>query len=860
QTGLTLNSDCSISGTPTVNHVPGTAFSVTPSSLGGATQAGLTVNIRVNDMAPAISFSPSYTRTVGAIAAITPTAGGGTVISCTNATLTADTGLTLNSDCSVTGTATTAIPSTPYLLVATSTGGLTQNVTLTLKIDNVAPVLGAYANTTLLVNSGAGLPISPASLTGGTPVTCTASPTLPAGMSINSSTCVITGTPTAIQVPAVTHTITATALGGLTGTSTIQLLVRNTPPTLSFSNAPFTGGQLWRVGTAVTNASATTGGGTITNCTAIANPDSLPAGLSVNPLTCAITGSPTTRTAANGVVRIRAESAGGFAEGSYADADITFKVNAALPTFTYSAPSSSPYTIRVGTAVNVTLGANITGTANTTLSGCAMTGTPAGLSVDGTTCAISGTATTYSPLTPYNVSFNNADGESGSTIVGLLIQDLAPSMVYAASYTWTVGNAVNVAPANTGGTIVSCAVQAGSLPAGVTLAVSGNSCALSGTPTATDATASMTIRATAQGGLYSDYTFDRTVDYPTPTVTSVSPKMGLSAGGTAITITGTGFYAGASVNLEVSATPSACASITVVNPTTITCTTPANPGGAAVVSVADIKVTNAGPTATGTLASGFYYLGAPSLWLRADAGVTLTASKVSTWADQSGNANDATQATAADRPIVTTGFGTNNSDAISFDGSSDFLTLAGLGMANNIAGATVAMAQRHGSVPASTTQTFLGISANGATGGTGTYRLNFRAISDAGATGCQNALQSDTDDNGAGASITPAVGPTVLYGSNFAHVTRANFANAAGADEMLVKSSGVAEATNTTLTFAANATNATNSAAINLGRRTNGSQFYNGDIAEVLFYGRKVTDAERDVLMQYYNARYGTAL
>ncbi|MBL7714051.1 MAG: putative Ig domain-containing protein, partial [Bdellovibrionales bacterium] len=205
QTGLTLNSDCSISGTPTVVQVPGTAFSVTPSSFGGATQAGLTVNIRVNDMAPAISFSASYTRTVGPIAAITPTAGGGTVISCTNATLTADTGLTLNSDCSVTGTATTAIPLTPYLLVATSTGGLTQNVTLSLQINNVAPVIGSYGGPhTFTKNSAAGLPISPASLTGGTPLTnCTASPSLPTGLSINPTTCVISGTPTAVQFPAV---------------------------------------------------------------------------------------------------------------------------------------------------------------------------------------------------------------------------------------------------------------------------------------------------------------------------------------------------------------------------------------------------------------------------------------------------------------------------------------------------------------------------------------------------------------------------------------------------------------------------------------------------------------------------------
>ncbi|RMG39225.1 MAG: hypothetical protein D6732_04395, partial [Methanobacteriota archaeon] len=39
------------------------------------------------------------------------------------------------------------------------------------------------------------------------------------------------------------------------------------------------------------------------------------------------------------------------------------------------------------------------------------------------------------------------------------------------------------------------------------------------------------------------------------------------------------------------------------------------------------------------------------LWLKADAGVTLSGSNVSDWADQSGNANDATQSNAADQPL-----------------------------------------------------------------------------------------------------------------------------------------------------------------------------------------------------------------
>lgn len=43
------------------------------------------------------------------------------------------------------------------------------------------------------------------------------------------------------------------------------------------------------------------------------------------------------------------------------------------------------------------------------------------------------------------------------------------------------------------------------------------------------------------------------------------------------------------------------------------------------------------------------------LWLRADAGITLTAGKVSSWADQSGNGRHATMATASRQPVLVTG-------------------------------------------------------------------------------------------------------------------------------------------------------------------------------------------------------------
>ena len=85
-----------------------------------------------------------------------------------------------------------------------------------------------------------------------------------------------------------------------------------------------------------------------------------------------------------------------------------------------------------------------------------------------------------------------------------------------------------------------------------------------------------------------------------PTVSSVSPNSGPTAGGTAVTITGTNFAAGATVAFG----GTAAANVAVVSATEITATAPA--GSADTVTV---TVTVGGQT--GSLANGFAYTGNP---------------------------------------------------------------------------------------------------------------------------------------------------------------------------------------------------------------------------------------------------------
>ncbi|MBU1015933.1 hypothetical protein KJ657_02480, partial [Patescibacteria group bacterium] len=64
------------------------------------------------------------------------------------------------------------------------------------------------------------------------------------------------------------------------------------------------------------------------------------------------------------------------------------------------------------------------------------------------------------------------------------------------------------------------------------------------------------------------------------------------------------------------------------------------------------------------------------LWLRADAGVTTSGSDVTDWADQSGNGNDASQATTTNQPDLLTD-NLNYNPVIDFDGVDNFMSISG---------------------------------------------------------------------------------------------------------------------------------------------------------------------------------------
>jgi gliding motility-associated-like protein len=205
---------------------------------------------------PIIAYSSSYSfERTKAISSTSPTSTGGTVATyAISPALPA--GLAFNTSTGVISGTPTALSTTQtYTVTATTaTSSCVGTTTFTLEVANaVAPSSLSYSPATQTVRQGTAITAMTPTISGGAP-TYTISPSLPAGLSINATTGVISGTLTAAQTGTVTYTITATNTGGST-TATISL-VFNTAPT-AIVLAPATVAENAASGTTVGTLSAT---------------------------------------------------------------------------------------------------------------------------------------------------------------------------------------------------------------------------------------------------------------------------------------------------------------------------------------------------------------------------------------------------------------------------------------------------------------------------------------------------------------------------------------------------------------------------------------------------------------------------
>ena len=406
----------------------------------------------VNPATPIISSATTATGTVGTafsyaiLASSTPTSYAATGLPA---------GLLLNSTTGIiSGTPTGSAVSTVSLF-ATNAGG-TGSATLTLTVNPAAPAITSAGTASGRVGT-----VFSYTITASRSPTIFGATGLPAGLTINSTTGLISGTPTAVAVSTVT--LSATNAGG-TGSTTLTLTVIPAVPVISSATT-----VIGNVGIAFTYVITASSTPTVFGATG------LPAGLTLNTTTGAVSGTPT----AIGVsaVTISATNAGGTGSTT-----LTLTVILAVPVISSATTASGT----MGEAFTYT----ITASSNPTTFGA--TGLPSGLVLNTTSGVISGTPT-GTGTSSVTITAINASG-TGTATLTMTVAVAAPVITSAATATGAVGTAFTFTVSASG---TPTSFNASGLPSGLQIdAVTG---VISGTPTAAT-TGAVSLSATNATG------------------------------------------------------------------------------------------------------------------------------------------------------------------------------------------------------------------------------------------------------------------------------------------------------------------------------------------------------------------------
>ena len=265
-----------------------------------------------------------------------------------------------------------------------------------------------------------------------TGATCSISPSIPNGLTLNQGTCTISGTPT-VAGSNITYNLTATASTGLSKTGEFNLWV--TPPapnSLVYSpeNMTLTKGTLMSTNT------PSVGGGTVTGWEIS---PSIPNGMAFSGSTGAISGTPSVLQLTAVVYTVWANNSAGSTSAS-----INITINDASPSVCYGPLVGCSGTHVVALAQNVTINTLVpnylTGTGMPT--SCSTSPSlPAGLFIS-SNCEITGTPTVLSSFAFYSVTASNSGG-SGTNSNALYLGVVA------------AGGTLTVTPTNTEGSVNS---------------------------------------------------------------------------------------------------------------------------------------------------------------------------------------------------------------------------------------------------------------------------------------------------------------------------------------------------------------------------------------------------------------------
>lgn len=242
----------------------------------------------------------------------------------------------------------------------------------------------------------------------------TITPDLPAGLSLDTVTGEISGVPTETQ-SATTHRIVATTSDGGTEVAFVSITVLDeAPATISYGVSILA----FEKGLSTTSFTPTTTGGTPTTYTLN---DDLPAGLNIDPTSGVISGTPTA--VESKVLQVTASNTTGSTT-----LNIVVSVRKATPAFNATTPyTNDGQTIDVGSAITSMVASLDTPLADATFE--IRPNLPTGLSFDTSSGVISGTPTTYTGVTNFEVRAFNEVGED-TTDITITFEEPAVSLEY----------------------------------------------------------------------------------------------------------------------------------------------------------------------------------------------------------------------------------------------------------------------------------------------------------------------------------------------------------------------------------------------------------------------------------------------
>ena len=501
-TGLIFDSTTGeISGTPAVPSLS-TVYTVTATNSGGSNST--TITVQVNDVAPN-SLTYSSNSIVGyrglAITPVTPTVGGGQVISW-EISPNLPTGLFINSTTGeISGTPSIIMSQTSYTIWANNSGGSTTTI-LTIEVLDAPPTSIVYSPSSLSLSKDALMtPVTPTS-TGGTVDTWSVSPALPGGLSLDSSTGEISGTPIAMS-PSTNYTVTGTNTAGSASANLTIIVNDAAPSSIVYNPSSFT----LTLNSEMNSVTPTASGGAVQKWSIY---PALPVGLSIGGSNGTIFGTPTAISAST-VYTITATNLGGTG-----NATITIQVNDVAP----NSLSYSPKFLRLTkgspmiSAIPTNSGGNVT-------SWSISPSLPTGLSIDTVNGTISGTPTAIYSWTAYTITGANTGGSVTTTVI-IIVEDAVPSGITYSQSTFILTKDVTISsttPTYSGGVANSWTISP-ALPVGLSFNTSTGE--IGGTPTLVSPFTIYTVTATNSAGSGSTTIIIQVNDLQPPNLVAVN--------------------------------------------------------------------------------------------------------------------------------------------------------------------------------------------------------------------------------------------------------------------------------------------------------------------------------------------------